>query len=213
LISGFVALLPFLCLAACINSLLGDPLDANKPPTQIAPPLAPFTPTTTPVPSTMTVTVTPTPTFYPCGENMCFTGPQGPYSTPTPTTTTPSCAPEYQNTEYCQDGPWAICNRSRDAAPAWCYPTTTTQPMPAYPGPGPCTARPHEAPEGCVPATDIPNDPCNDISTPPTWCYGTPSTSTYVPPPTLPPAPPLTLLPQQTVPGVPMVPPPGQEGT
>ena len=46
-ISAFVALLPFLALAACINNLLGDPLDANKPPAQIGPPLAPVTTTLT----------------------------------------------------------------------------------------------------------------------------------------------------------------------
>jgi hypothetical protein len=68
--------------------------------------------------------------------SMCSGHPHGTQPTqvtpplaPVTTTTTPSCAPAYQGTEYCQDGPRAICNRSRNAAPAWCYPTTTpTQP-------------------------------------------------------------------------------------
>jgi hypothetical protein len=72
--------------------------------------------------------------------------------------------------------PYSPSGCAADGHP-WCSnPTATenpegTTPMPAYPGPRPCTARPGEAPEGCVPATDT-NDPCNDISTRPTWCYG-----------------------------------------
>lgn len=46
----------------------------------------------------------------------------------------------------------------------------------------------------------------------PGWCPPTTVPPTYVPPTTLPPTVAPTLLPQQTVPGVPMVPPPG-EGT
>jgi hypothetical protein len=88
--------------------------------------------------------------------------------------------------EYCPGNPFEVCNalQTGRGAPAWC--------------------------DAYLPQRTGPNDPCNDISTRPTWCYGTPSTSTYVPPTTLPPGPPLTLLPQQTVPGVPMVPPPGE---
>jgi hypothetical protein len=96
---------------------------------------------------------------------------------------------------------------------------------PDFPPPGWVNDSPTTVPPGCnrdgcswpdgpynrpttTPTTTRPGD-CWDDATEPGCGY----TPTYVPPTTLPPAPPLTLLPQQTVPGVPMVPPPGQEGT
>jgi hypothetical protein len=213
-VSAFVALLPFLCLAACINNLLGDPLDANKPQTQIGPPLAP---TTTPHPDechqgdpkpSWCPGVTAPPTANPCGSpfggKWCPT-PTLPYSPngcpadghpwcSNPTATeNPEGDPDTPPTSAPPDWP-TTCEQS--SAPSWC-PNKRTQP-------------------GCA-GEYCPGNPwevCNGLQTgrgTPTWC------SPYLPQRTGPtPTPtwtstcaPMDIGCQETVPGVPMVPPGG----
>jgi hypothetical protein len=118
LISAFVAMMPFLFAAACINKLLGDPLGVNKPP-----PLAPITATTRPYAPTPTTTTAAVPTSelqaVPCladPSRMCMNG--TPLLPGTTATITPApngwpppegmhvwCQTNYSPSE-CGDQPW-----------------------------------------------------------------------------------------------------------
>jgi hypothetical protein len=147
--TGTKAALWFLGISALFLAVVIALVGSSPPdvPDRIGPTLTPITTTSPPLPYS--------PNGCPAdGHPWC----SNPTATENPEGTPHDVPPNWR--DYC----------SQPNHQTWC-PSTTT-PMPAYPGPGPCTARPEEAPEGCVPATDIPNDPCNDISTRPTWCYG-----------------------------------------